>query len=146
MREIVVNKLRYLPRDRYIQFLERMCDRIDAGLELAMVDSDEIGNKYTHASWGMCTDDREAWPDAQDHIWPEEFEKRGRVAPISRGEHQPCPFDDRSVKRAGGCFWRCRLFRPKQRPKRGQPPVQRDEALKLYQIRIDRAKAAGHGG
>lgn len=132
----------YLSDERYLVALERQKKRIEEGLELELDDSNQRGNKYTHCSWGLCSEDKEAWPDAEDHLWPDQFldPKRQRVAPkyLDMGT-QPCPFDKRmSVQRSStmnGCFFTCRFFRPK-----GQEKPDRAEALDLYQVAIDRVK------
>lgn len=131
----------YLSDERYLVALERQKGRIEEGLELDLDDSNETGNKHTHCSWGLCSEDKEAWPDAEDHLWPDQFKKEGRVAPKYHDMgRQPCPFDARtSAQRnkgfVNGCFFTCRFFRP-----RGQEQPDRGEALHLYDVAIDRVK------
>lgn len=131
--EIQVNVLRRLPAERYLLALERMRQRIAGGLPLMAEDSTTIGNKYTDCSWGLCSDDREQWPDAEDHIWPQQFEREGRVAPLDI-PHVGCPMDRRepSTKDMNGCFYTCRIFSPE----RGVPRPTREQALELYDIKI----------
>lgn len=98
-----------LTKARYLAALIRQRDRIAAGLTFEAEDSDTLGNKYTHASWGLCTNDKEAWPDAKDHIWPDQFTNQGRVAPKYRTDTQSCPMQ---TKGGGpGCFYSCRIFK-----------------------------------
>lgn len=130
--EIQVNVLRELPRARYLLALERMRERIAGGLRLEFEDSTTTGNKYTHCSWGLCSEERAAWPDAEDHIWPQQFEREGRVAPLDIPS-PGCPMDRREGKDDGnGCFYTCRVFNPLERGKR---PSQ-EQTLELYDIKI----------
>lgn len=99
----------YLSNERYIVALERQRDRIAAGLKFEAVDSDTPGDKWTHASWGLCSRDAGAWPDAQDHLWPDQFREHGRVAPKYLRQHQPCPMQTKDG--GSGCFYRCRIFK-----------------------------------
>lgn len=136
-----------LPLDRYIAALERQLARIEAGLELGLDDCNDTGYKHTSATWGLCSDEKAAWPDPQDHIWPEQFEKEGRVAPLDQHDGDHCPFDD--IKRRSavmrnstfGCFYSCMLFRPfDRRFASSQRRPSREEAVQLYKTRIEEAK------
>lgn len=144
-----------LPQDRYIAALERIKGQVENdGLKLDFEDSTTTGDKYTHASWGLCSGSAAQWPDAQDHLWPDQFKAHGRVAPLYRKERQFCPMDTRpfhtkppsSMDLFQGCFYTCRLFNPGSRSAgKGKPADQfprpdRDEAVHLYQITITRAK------
>jgi len=97
---------------RWQDALRRMRERIAAGLELDAWDCTAIGNKDTHCSWGMCSNDIEQWPDKDDHAWPVQFEERQRVAP--RTPPGGCPLDTRTgtpEESRWGCFYHCRVFR-----------------------------------
>lgn len=123
----------HLSDDRYLAALYRQRDRIIAGLPFEAEDSDQIGNKYTHASWGLCSRDAGAWPDADDHLWPEQFAESGRVAPKYRRERQPCP-----MQRKGGptgCFYSCEIFKGRMGPK------SRQRAIDLYEAQIGKVRA-----
>ncbi len=124
-----------MSNERYLAALYRQRDRIIAGAEFTAVDSDVPGDKFTHVSWGLCSKDKEAWPDAEDHLFPDQFEAHGRIAPKYRGEHQPCP-----MQRKGGgmgCFYSCRIF------KGGEINAKRrNEAVALYEQRIGKVRAA----
>ena len=121
----------YMPDNRYLAALERQKARVADGEPLCLDDSNAPGDKYTTASWGLCSDDKAAWPDAEDHLWPEDFEKRGRVAPKYLKRHQLCAFDTREKDTGDGCFHTCRLFQGRYaKPSRA-------EAVALYQRRID---------
>lgn len=125
----------YLPDDRYLAALRRQRDRIAAGVPLVCVDDDTVGNKVTSCSWGLCSDDAEAWPEAEDHLWPERFCREGRVAPRYLQTHQPCPFDTRAPEGGPGCFHACRVFQRKYRT------PDREAALALYDVTISAAAA-----
>lgn len=139
-----------MPWDRYESALARFRAFVANGRPLALDDSDDIGNKHTHCSWGLCEDGpvygAESWPDPQDHLWPDRFQMDGRLAPKYRQNEQWCPFDRRlrvstvqpkDYYELGtfGCFFHCRFFSPK-----GPKPT-REEALNLYDVAIARVKA-----
>lgn len=128
-----MNKDLHLTDARYIAALYRQRDRIIAGLEFSAEDSDAIGDKYTHASWGLCSDDKGAWPDAKDHLWPDQFEQHGRVAPKYRHQHQSCPMQTKGG--GSGCFYSCRIFKGKINER------MRKQAIDLYEQQIGTARA-----
>ena len=133
-----------VPQERYVAALERQRARIEGGLELEYWDDTTIGAKQTHNSWGLCSIDKEAWPDAKDHLWPDDFEERGRVAPKYLDQGQLCPFDvDKDMRgvirpkgHPMGCFYRCRFFQAK----RLGPEPDRKRALELYDERLEEVK------
>lgn len=135
--------MKTLPDDRYLVALERQRARVATGLPLRAVDSNTPGDKYTECTWGLCSGEREAWPDAQDHMWPDQFISRGRVAPEYRAEHQTCPLDkrERPVTSMQGCFYSCRIFQA--RPKSARPT--REETVALYDVEISRVRANPRG-
>lgn len=131
-----------LSDDRYLAALKRIRAHIAAGSSFTSDDDDTIGNKHTECSWGLCSDRKEDWPDSEDHLWPDQFVKQGRVAPLYRKKHQLCPFDRRMTASPGtvssidmmqGCFYTCRIFRPKKDPR-----MTREQALALYDQAIER--------
>lgn len=130
----------YMPQDRYIAALERQRARIADGLELVCFDDDTPGQKSTHCSWGLCSQDKEAWPEPDDHLFPDDYKRDGRVAPRYMTQGQQCPFDtDRDprgyVRTPGephGCFYRCRFFQSRTL---GPRPT-RERALQLYDEKI----------
>lgn len=136
---------------RYQDALRRFRQRIVDGTDLETDDSDEIGNKHTHSSWGLCDDSEEMYPDANDHIFPADFLTRGRLTPRPVAEaDRRCPMDrnnpsklERQIGIVGrfGCFYRCRIFRPRPR---GSAPPTREEAIKLYDDLIAEREAL-HG-
>ena len=125
-----------LPQERYVAALRRQRDRIADGLTFSAVESDTVGDKFVHASWGLCSQDRDAWPDAEDHLWPEQFTEHGRVAPRYRVQHQTCPMQRKNGP--VGCFYSCRIFKGGEITAR-----KRAEAVALYDAAI--AKALRHG-
>jgi hypothetical protein len=113
----------YLAQYRYRAALARQSARIGQGLPFDAVDDDTPGNKYTHASWGLCSREQAAWPDRNDHLWPDQFDE-GRVAPKYRKPEQRCPLDKRTNPDGNGCFYTCRIFKG--------PRPDRQEAIRLY--------------
>src|ERR1700682_6336578 len=130
---IQINDLRELSVSRWRLALRRCLAVIQSGAPLRFVDSTTIGNKYTHCNWGMCSEAKAVWPDAEDHIWPREFEHRGRVAPLHWPEGQMCPMDVRTTDTGNGCFHSCRVF---QAQRMGVLPPTRDQAVALFEQRI----------
>ncbi len=124
----------YMTNDRYLAALYRQRDRLIAGLEFEAVDSDTMGDKFTHASWGLCSRDAGAWPDADDHLWPDQFEQYGRVAPKYRKGGQICPMQ----RKEGpfGCFYSCRIFKTGEISRKT-----RQRAIELYEARIGKIRA-----
>ena len=123
-----------LPQHRYVEALKRQKARIVAdAVPLTGVDDDSPGSKSTECSWGLCSDDKEAWPDAQDHLWPDEFERYGRVAPLYRKPQQLCPMDTREKgnKDSNGCYWTCRFFNGEQ--------LTKEVVVALYDKRLQEA-------
>jgi hypothetical protein len=141
-------KSMYLPQDRYIAALERQRARIEGGLELEYYDDTTIGAKETHCSWGLCSHDKEAWPDPEDHLWPGQFVEEGRVAPRYQVKGQLCPFDTdqnarghiRDVGDPQGCFYRCRFFQARTLRATLGPPPDRKRALELYDERLAKVR------
>jgi hypothetical protein len=126
-----------LSQGRYLAALYRQRDRIIAGIPFEAVDSDVIGDKFTYASWGLCSEDRDAWPDAEDHLWPDQFEKTGRVAPKYRNANQPCPMQRKGG--GDGCFYSCRIF------KGGEITAnKRRQAIDLYEQQIAKVRGSSN--
>lgn len=109
----------HMGEGRHQDSLRRLRKRIADGLDLCAFDSTTTGDKYTQCSWGLCSPDKEQWPDKFDHLWPLHFEKYGRVAPRYRQKGQMCPIDLRAGAKEGkydklammqGCFFTCRIF------------------------------------
>jgi hypothetical protein len=131
------NPALYMSNDRYIVALKHMRHLIANGEPLVAEDSDVTGDKWTHCSWGMCSMDAKSWPDPQDHLWPDQFIKDGRVAPKYAGPNQKCPMDKRDEPdERMGCFYRCRIFR--QLKSHG---IDKDSAVQLYDGQIAKAEA-----
>lgn len=124
---------------RFVAALKRQRERIASGLKLSKEDSDEPGNKFTTCTWGLCSDEKEAWPDAEDHLWPDQFESAGRVAPKYRGKGHACPMS--RGNRSDGCFYDCRIFQ-----KRDGERVTKEVALALYDAAIAKHQAQEDNG
>ncbi len=121
----------HLSDERYLAALKRMRDLIASGHRFTSHDDDSPGNKSMACSWGLCSDDKEAWPDATDHLWPDEFIARGRVAPLYRQKPHMCPFDTREKHTGNGCFYTCLHFKKGVRPTK-------EQALELYDRMISK--------
>lgn len=125
-----------MPDDRHLIALKRIRQQIADGLELNSVDSNDIGNKYTHCSWGLCSGNKEQWPDAEDHLWPHEFKTAGRVAPKYQKNHQHCPFDsNQSDEFRSGCFWTCMIFQGGLRD-RNTALMRYDQIINAFELKV----------
>lgn len=123
----------YMSQERYYLALKRIRALIADGIPLIFEDSTTIGDKYTHCSWGLCSEDPRAWPDAEDHLWPDQFLADKRVALKYLRDDQMCPMDRRVSEGSRGCFYTCRIFQPKK----CEPRIEtQEEALHLYDERI----------
>jgi hypothetical protein len=128
---ITINTIRRLPQNRYLAALHRILAQIKNGSKLNAVDSTQIGNKYTHCSWGLCSTSKEQWPDKEDRLFPQDQP----LAILSQDKGQFCPFDQHQTRQSGpdGCFYHCRIFQnPNNR-------ISREEAIRLYEIQIEKA-------
>jgi hypothetical protein len=123
-----------MPQNRYVAAVKRQRERIVKGLALHYFDDDTPGNKSTECTWGLCSGEVSAWPDAQDHLWPDKFTVHGRVAPLYLKPTQKCPMDRRPLKDSdmNGCFYTCRIFNPAK----SEPRVTREIAITLYDARL----------
>lgn len=128
-----INTLRKLPNDRLLLTLTRLRDAIAAGREL-------VAYSEPDCSWGLCHDSKETWPDAQDHIFPIDFEKSGRISHL-HSKANACPLDRRNDQSLSddlhsGCFYTCMVLKQK----RGNAPITREMALQRYDAAIKRLK------
>jgi hypothetical protein len=124
--------------EAYLKALLRLRERIEK-CNLVYFDDDTIGSKDTQCTWGLCCASKEQWPDPEDHLWPDQFIKEGRVAPKYRKPYQVCPMDTRPVPnreapRRNGCFYTCLFFQ------KGANPTCKD-ALELVDNIITRVEA-----
>ncbi len=122
----------FMGMGRYQDALRRLAMRISAGEELRYEDSNETGNKHTICSWGLCSNDPEQWPDADDHIWPDQFTEEGRIAPRYLRPEQTCPMKG-TGRKGHGCFYSCKVFQ-------GNPPS-RLEAMDLVDKHLEQVEA-----
>ena len=129
---------------RWQDALRRMRARVEGGIVFTAVDSDVIGDKHTSASWGMCSEAPDQWPDPDDNIWPEE-RLRGRVA--SRHAPGGCPMDLRTGTEQEsriGCFYTCRIFTAVRPARVHGDSAGRRVTLALYD-EVIAAREAKHG-
>jgi len=129
-----INKREKIGIKKTLEVLRRLYEVVLVE-ELKAEDSTTIGNKYTRANWGFCTEDPKIYPDASLHIFPDDFEKRGRMTPM---EHKcDCPMrlrleGDPDDMNASGCFYQCRIFSPRE----GNKVPHKELALELINNRI----------
>lgn len=123
-----------MPQARYIAALYRFRDAILRGRKKKGFDDDTTGCKDTQFSWGLCDGTKEMWPEPKDHLWPDQFLKSGRVAPLYLRVNQQCPLDRRTPDNvdSNGCFYTCRFFSPNK----GDEPLTTQFVVKLYDQRI----------
>lgn len=107
----------------YKRSLDELMRRVKAGVPLKAVDSDEIGDKYTECTLGLC--DRSV-EKAMDGVY--------------RADHHVCPHDGRFLesdgtptgterKASSGCFFACHIFQKKG----GSPKKRIASAIDTYQ-------------
>lgn len=102
-----VNVLNSLSKSRFLLALKRLRKYVEK-TKFVAIDSEDVGDKYTYCSWGMCCDSPKVFPDKQDHIWPEQGVRNGKVSPIELGKGHLCPHDMRkSNNDINGCFFTC---------------------------------------
>lgn len=118
---------------RFVAALERFRAHIAEGAPLNADDSDEIGNKYTDCSWGMCSLSPLHWP-VEDRL---RTLPNGHVHVKELPEGALCPLDRRTAATGMGCFWTCRVFQPERRAK----VPSREQALALYDKRLEEWRA-----
>jgi hypothetical protein len=144
---IMVNERRTLTDERYLEALKRIRALIASGNPLHGYDDTTVGAKNNECSWGFCQEHQAYWPDAEDHIWPDQFVEQGRVAPISKDKHHWCPLDSglfgqfahgHNQSATYGCFYRCAFFQRKgrKRPDREQVLARYDKAIAAIEQRI----------
>jgi len=139
---IRINNQSHLTMAQYLQVLQGLHNLIGNGKPLVLNDSNEVGNKHTHCTWGMCTGSPDIYDDPRMHIFPKDFIEDERVTPLLPPLGHYCPFDDRarrhpedSLEGTWGCFYRCRIFRPVK----GISPPTREEALELIATALENA-------
>jgi hypothetical protein len=103
----------YASNQSYHDAVKVVRDRLETGVKVVAEDSTTPGDKYTHCNVGLCANDL---GDAKDGTYW-----------VDRTHH--CPHDRRAFSEDGGppaeafdastlasgCFWSCRIFRPKKR-------------------------------
>ena len=129
---IIINNTRKLTVEQTLAVLQRILKAIRNGAPLTAEDSNEIGNKYTHSSWGLCSDNPDYWPTPELHTVPADFVDRGRVAPLDPGIS--CPMRTKGEGRTG-CFYSCRIFQ------RHLKTPTREEAIDLYEKAIEQLQS-----
>jgi hypothetical protein len=129
--------------ERYLAALIRIKTLICKGVKLDADNSDYMGDKHNECTWGLCNDTKSAWPDAEDHLWPDQFIEHGRVAPLYTQAHQWCPLDKRMTDDApesmNGCFYTCRVFQRSRKTLKKHGPMSKhlDYVVELYDKAIE---------
>jgi hypothetical protein len=125
----------YLTDAQFLAGLRRIRGAIASGRKFHFVDSDTIGDKHTHCSWGACGDEPEDWPDPEALMWPDRRLIHGKVTPKYQKDHQHCPFERREQRdNPSGCFYRCLAWKR---------TITRTRALKLYDEEIAELEKGG---
>ena len=109
---------------------------IAGGLKLDFDDSTVTGDKYNYCTWGLCSMDKEQWPNKDDHVFPDDFVADGR---ITVRDDLGCPMDVKCGTEEWygfGCFHRCRVF-----IQRAYEKMTKEMALKLFDERIKQHEA-----
>lgn len=139
---IRVNNQATLTVAQYRDVLQSLHNLVGNGKRLILDDSNEVGCKHTHCSWGMCTNSPDIYDDPRMHAFPKDFIDNERVTPLAPPRGHFCPFDDRARRHpqddpdgTWGCFYRCRIFRPVK----GISPPTREEALELIANALENA-------
>lgn len=107
----------YLTPDQVQVALKNLLKRVESDVPLQFGDSNKPGDKWNQANWGLCTQDKEIFPD-KDMIKHD----------LVKYRNEKCPFDQRDEEVGYGCFYQCRIF---------QGPIpNKQEAIELIQLRI----------
>ena len=145
-----------LTDQQYLDLMKHVRADLNSIDKIFAEDSTETGFKHTVSNVGLCTgviSKSGTWYKAkfltrETALWPKEFDKIGKVEyenpqMFTRkyvGNDHRCPFDKREDGGGCGCFYVCRLFRPK----RGQPlKMQKIKDLYDKQIKIWEEKLKG---
>lgn len=126
----------YMSDAQYLETLKRQLALIEEGMEGTSIDSDTRGDKETAFNWGLCSNRRESYPTEDLHLFPDDFNNHGRIAPKYYGRHQPCPLDMRTDKQRqedlNGCYWTCKHFKAHKYAGR----VTREGTIRRYREQI----------
>ncbi len=113
-----MKKVIHLTDEQYLDLLKRIRKTLDSITEVIAEDSTLIGNKYTEANVGLCTD---KFTTRETALWPKQFDTIGKVkydhphmhSMKYRRTHHRCPLDNRRRPDINGCFYTCLLFQSK---------------------------------
>lgn len=133
----------YLTDQQYLDVLKRQLTLIENGAIATSEDCDDIGAKHTSFSWGLCSDERETWPSAELHLFPDDFRRSGRIAPKYLTGKQPCPLDTRTAEDRktdlNGCYYTCAYFQSgklRKKHKQDYVPLTRETVAQKYRDQI----------
>lgn len=123
-KSIVINKADYLTPEQTLEVLKAIRGVVERGDGLEAIDSTEIGDKFLHCNWGMCSNSVEVYNKPEMHTFPQDFEDYERCSPLSPYD-VPCPMNS-APNEASGCFHSCRVF------KNTLKTPSKEETLELY--------------
>ena len=119
----------HLTDKQYLDLMKHIRIDLNSIDKIFAEDSTEIGFKYTVSNVGLCagvisrsgTWFKSKYVNRETAIWPEEFDKIGKVKYENpqmfsrkyRGDNHRCPLDKRKNGGGCGCFYSCMLFNPK---------------------------------
>lgn len=107
---IVINNATELTKGQFIQVLHNLRERVGQ-TELVQEDSNVPGDKFTEASWGLCSREAQVYPDPEMHTFPQDFADRGRVSSLNPPAGHACPMRVAQIRQGRtGCFYDCRVF------------------------------------
>jgi len=106
-----------------IETLKRQLQRVKDSEKLLLENSNSLGDKYTHANWGMCSREADA-----------EFKGKYKT-PSHRCalDNMPCPMRKKNQEKGQqGCYYECKLFQG--------PVLSQEEAISLYEALITKVE------
>lgn len=82
---IVINNADRLSKEQTLYVLNKLLEAVKTQ-RLSAVDSEQIGNKYTHCNWGVCTGSLEVYDKPEMHTFPQDMvdHKRESSLPLMR--------------------------------------------------------------
>ena len=104
----------YLTDEQYGKLLEKIKVAVSENTQFKVMDSTDIGNKYTTSNVGLCND---GFTELDTALFPEQFLEYGRQSMKYTKIHHICPFDrrlehvekDAPVNFSNGCYYTCSL-------------------------------------
>lgn len=106
----------YLTDAQYLHLLDKIQAEIPKHQSFQVIDSTQIGNKYTTSNIGLCNDN---FTELDTAMFPSQFRKHGRMSMKYKQKHHICPFDTRLTSiierkpthMGNGCYYTCSLVK-----------------------------------